>query len=86
MATSSEKDFGIVQLVDLDRPMRVINYSRMTQVSQAAAELLSQGGMDAGVIGLRSLRPLSTPILVESATPPQRFGSRRSSSAKRMRR
>ena len=86
MATSSEKDFGIVQLVDLDRPMCLINYSRMAQVSQAAAELLSQGGMDAGEMDLRPLRPLYTPILVESATPPQRIGSRRNSSAKQIRR
>ena len=49
--------------------MRLINYSRMAQVSKAAAELISQGGMDAGVIGLRSLHPLSAPILVESTTP-----------------
>ena len=86
MSTSSEKDFGIVQLVDLYRPMRLISYSRMPQVSQAASELLSQGGMDAGLMDLRPLRPLYNPILVESATPPQRFGSRRNSSAKRIRR
>ena len=39
----------------------------MVQVSEAAAELLSQDGIDAEVIDLRSLRPLDIPTLVESA-------------------
>ena len=44
----------------------IVSYSRMAQVSMEAAEQLSQEGVQAEVIDLRTLRPLDTETVVES--------------------
>ena len=44
----------------------VVSYSRMVQVSLAAAELLAQEGIDVEVVDLRTLRPLDIETVVES--------------------
>ncbi|PKB64024.1 MAG: alpha-ketoacid dehydrogenase subunit beta, partial [SAR202 cluster bacterium Io17-Chloro-G2] len=44
----------------------IVSYSRMAQVSLAAAELLSQEGIDAEVVDLRTLRPLDIETVAES--------------------
>jgi pyruvate dehydrogenase E1 component beta subunit len=44
----------------------IVSYSRMTQVSLAAAEQLAQEGIDAEVVDLRTLRPLDTERVAES--------------------
>jgi len=41
----------------------VISWSRMVQVSIAAAEILAEEGIDVEVIDLRSLRPIDLPLL-----------------------
>ena len=65
---SSEKiPLGLADVKRSGSDISIISYSRMVQVSEAAAELLSQDGIDAEVIDLRSLRPLDISTLVESA-------------------
>ena len=44
----------------------IVSFSRMAQVSLAAAEELAQEGIQAEVIDLRTLRPLDTETMVES--------------------
>ena len=44
----------------------IVSYSKMAEVSAAAAERLSQEGVQAEVIDLRTLRPLDTQTVVES--------------------
>ena len=44
----------------------IVSYSRMVEVSLIAAEQLSQQGIDAEVIDLRTLRPLDIETMVES--------------------
>ncbi len=44
----------------------IVSYSKMAEVSAAAAERLSQEGVQAEVIDLRTLRPLDTETVVES--------------------
>ena len=44
----------------------IVSFSRMVQVSLAAAEELAQEGIQAEVIDLRTLRPLDSDTLVES--------------------
>jgi len=48
------------------KDVTILGYSRMAQVSLAAAELLSQEGIDAEVVDLRTLRPLDTGTISES--------------------
>jgi pyruvate/2-oxoglutarate/acetoin dehydrogenase E1 component len=44
----------------------IVSYSRMVQVSLAAAQQLAQEGIEAEVIDLRTLRPLDTETVAES--------------------
>ena len=48
------------------KDVTIVGYSRMAQVSLAAADLLAQEGIDAEVVDLRSLRPLDTETVAES--------------------
>ena len=48
------------------KDVTIVSYSRMAQVSLAAAQLLSQEGIDAEVVDLRTLRPLDTETVAES--------------------
>ncbi len=48
------------------KDVTIVGYSRMAQVSLAAAELLSKEGIDAEVVDLRTLRPLDTETVAES--------------------
>ena len=65
--TSEKIPLGLADIKRSGSDISIISYSRMVQVSEAAAELLSQDGIDAEVIDLRSLRPLDIATLVESA-------------------
>ena len=54
---------------DVKRPggdVTIVSFSRMVQVSLAAAEELAQEGIQAEVIDLRTLRPLDSDTMVES--------------------
>ena len=48
------------------KDVTIVSYSRMAQVSLAAAQLLSQEGIDAEVVDLRTLRPLDIDTVAES--------------------
>ena len=54
---------------DIKRPgsdVTIVSYSRMVQVSLAAAEELAQDGIQAEVVDLRTLRPLDAETVVNS--------------------
>lgn len=44
----------------------IVSYSKMTQISLEAADLLAQEGINAEVVDLRWLRPLDTELVIES--------------------
>ena len=48
------------------KDVTIVGYSRMAQVSLAAAERLSKEGIDAEVVDLRTLRPLDAETVAES--------------------
>ena len=48
------------------KDITIVSYSRMVQVSLAAAQQLAQQGIEAEVIDLRTLRPLDTETVAES--------------------
>ncbi|NCO59120.1 MAG: alpha-ketoacid dehydrogenase subunit beta [Deltaproteobacteria bacterium CG_4_9_14_3_um_filter_51_14] len=48
------------------RDISIITYSRMTYLSLEAAKILSEKGIEAEVIDLRTLKPLDFPLIAES--------------------
>mgnify|MGYP001220673460 CR=1 FL=1 len=57
---------GLADVKRAGQDISIISYSRMVQVSLAAADVLSNYGIDAEVIDLRCLRPLDIQTLVDS--------------------
>ena len=57
---------GLADVKREGQDISIISYSRMVQVSLAAADVLSNYGIDAEVIDLRCLRPLDIQTLVDS--------------------
>ena len=58
--------FGVADVKREGSDVSIITYSRMTNVSLAAAEKLAEEGIDAEVLDLRSLRPMDTDAIVET--------------------
>ncbi len=58
--------FGKAKVVREGKDLSLIGYSRMTHVNLKAAELLSQEGIDAEVVDVRSLLPLDTETIYNS--------------------
>jgi len=57
---------GRAQIVRAGTQVTLVAYSMMVDVALKAAEILAQGGIDAEVINLRTLRPLDTETIVAS--------------------
>ena len=57
---------GQAEVKRLGRDVTIISYSRMVQVSLAAAELLASEGIQPEVVDLRTLRPLDMETVVQS--------------------
>jgi pyruvate dehydrogenase E1 component beta subunit len=58
--------FGQAEVVRRGRDVTIVAYSRMVALALAAAELLTQEGIEAEVINLRSLRPLDLETVLRS--------------------
>ena len=58
--------FGKADVKRAGDDVTIITYSRMTHVSLGAAKRLSEEGIEAEVVDLRSLRPMDTEAIVES--------------------
>jgi pyruvate dehydrogenase E1 component beta subunit len=58
--------FGKAQVLKEGKDLSLVAYSRMTQTSLLAAELLAKDGIDAEVVDVRSLLPLDTETIYAS--------------------
>ena len=58
--------FGKADVKREGSDVTIVGYSRMVQVALKAAEKLSEDGIDAEVVDLRSLRPIDTDTVVDS--------------------
>ena len=57
---------GLASVTRTGSDVTIVGYSRMAQVSLAAAQQLAEQGIDAEVVDLRTLRPLDVDTVVES--------------------
>jgi pyruvate dehydrogenase E1 component beta subunit len=75
----TDPDFVIsIGLAKVERPgkdVTIVAFSRMVAVALQAATLLSEQGIDAEVINLRSIRPLDTDTIVQSVMKTNRLVS-----------
>ena len=57
---------GLADVKRVGRDLTIVGYSRMVSVALAAAQRLSQEGLEIEVVDLRSLRPLDMETVLES--------------------
>jgi pyruvate dehydrogenase E1 component beta subunit len=60
--------FGVAEITRPGRDVTIVAYSRMLLLTLEAASRLAEEGVEAEVINLRSLRPLDSKTLIESAS------------------